>query len=614
MEVFKPTVSAVFSNERRYVIPLFQRPYVWTRENQWEPLWEDIRDKAEMEIGQQQSDSPPHFLGAIVVQQRRSWGDELLAHDVIDGQQRLTTFQIFLAALRDFAVASDEKSILTWLGSLTRNANAMTSQEVEQFKVWPTGRDVEQYRLVMTAGSRTAIEKAHPAVYKRRRLQPRPRMVEAYLYFYETAEAWLRESGPAQVGERAKALRRVLDKRLQFVSIELGDHEDPQAIFETLNARGVPLLASDLLRNYIFQRASNPEQLHARYWTRFEIPDDDDVPDGARFWEVEERQGRLFRARLDLFVQHYLSMKLDADVTSSRLFPTYKQWIEAESNAQRGRPFATLEEELQELTKFADHFYALVRPSLTGSLGRFATCLRALDTSTVYPLVLGLLGDAALSDTEREWIFGDIESFLIRRLVCGRPTKAYNRLFLQLLRDFQAKEGRSRGTFRELLASGEGENLDWPDDATFEKSWSTIDAYALLKPSRVDMILRAIDDAMRSAKTEVIAVHGKLTVEHVLPQKWRTHWPLPTDTDAEAAADARDEVVHDFGNLTLLTQALNSAVSNGPAAQKLPAIAHQATMLLNAHFQGRTTWTDADICARGAMLFTTAKKLWPGPS
>lgn len=138
MEVFKKTVSAVFSGERRYAIPLFQRPYVWTRENQWEPLWDDIVERADLELEQPQVDAPPHFLGAIVVQQRASWGDELLAHDVIDGQQRLTTFQIMLAAFRDIAGSLDEKQVTASLISWTRNENAIANPDVEQFKVWPT--------------------------------------------------------------------------------------------------------------------------------------------------------------------------------------------------------------------------------------------------------------------------------------------------------------------------------------------------------------------------------------------------------------------------------------------------------------------------------------------
>jgi hypothetical protein len=611
MEVFKRTISNVFAGERRYVIPLFQRPYVWTRENQWEPLWEDIVERAEAELSKQQTDTPPHFLGAIVIQQRKSFGDELLAHDVIDGQQRLTTFQLFLAAFGDVARALDEKPIATWVESLSRNPNAISDPSVEQFKVWPTSRDVEQYRFVCLAGSKDAVEARHPPELKRKRLVPRPRMVEAYLFFHEAITAWLTEDSAASAIERARALRRVLDRRLQLVSIELEGQEDPQAIFETLNARGVPLLASDLLRNYIFQRAGGPdeaERLHGKYWARFEIPNDPAVPDGARFWEVEERQGRLNRARLDLFVQHYLAMKRGTDISSGRLFPEYKSWIESQ------HPFETLEKELSDFSGFADRFQKLVRPGSSTALGRFAARLRVLDTSTVYPLALGLLGNTRLSESERDKILADLESFLVRRLVCGRPTKNYNRLFIQLLRDFESTSGAPTSLkFRALLAASTGETVDWPDDAAFEKSWSTVDAYNGLKAARVEMILRAIDEAISSGKSESVTIQGKLTVEHVLPQDWNEHWPLPATADAAAATEQRDALVNDFGNLTLLTQALNSSVRNGPATTKLPAIALQSKLTLNTYFQGRTSWSESDVGERRQALFQTAKKIWPAP-
>jgi hypothetical protein len=609
MEVFKKTVSAVFGGERRYVIPLFQRPYVWTRESQWEPLWEDISERADLEVEHPEQEAPPHFLGAIVIQQRPVWGDALLAHDVIDGQQRITTFQILLHAFRDIAAAGADKQVAASLNSWTRNPTAMADPDVEQFKLWPTNRDVEQFQFIVTAGSRVRIEEVHPAVYKRKKLQPRPRFVEAYLFFHEKIEQWISEEGPDKTSERTKALRRVFDKRMQFVSIELEKQEDPQAIFETLNARGVPLLASDLLRNYIFQRAggsAEAERLHKLYWARFEIADDQALQEGARFWEVEERQGRLNRARLDLFVQHYLAMKRGAEILSGRLFPTYKEWIERQAK------FASVEDELKDFTTFSEHFFGLLRPSEATTAGRFAERLRVLDTSTVYPLVLGLLGNPKLPAKEREGIFTDIESFLVRRLVCGRPNKNYNRLFLQLLRAFEAAEP-TRATFHALLAEGLGENLDWPGDEAFQKAWTTIDAYRELKPARVEMILRRIDDEMKTAATEPSTLVGTLTVEHVMPQSWKDHWPLPTNVDAETALDRREEVIHDFGNLTLLTGTLNSGVSNGPSAQKLPKIEAQTWLRLNAYFKGRTTWTEADIDARGVALFDFARKAWPGP-
>lgn len=609
MEVFRKSLSNVFANERRYVIPLFQRPYVWSRELQWEPLWDDIATCAEAELSPSSEDAAVHFLGAIVIQQRKSWGDEILAHDVIDGQQRLTTFQILLAALRDIAHSHGDRQVSSWLDGLTRNPNTIANPDVEQFKVWPTGRDVGQYRLVSAAGSLAAIEQAHPPIIHRKRLQPRPRMVEAYAFFHGVLSEWLGECGADGAVDRLRVLRRVIDKRLQLVSIELDGHEDPQAIFETLNARGVPLLASDLLRNFIFQRAGkDADRLHAGYWSRFEVPNDAKVPDGPRFWEVEERQGRLLRARLDLFVQHYLSMKLGRDVPTARLYPEYKSWIENRS------PFDDVEAELKEFVAFADRFHILLCPNDETPLGRFAARIRALDVSTVYPLVLALAADARITEPDRIGILTDLESFLLRRLVCGRSTKNYNRLFLQLLRDFDANPDHNRGGFQKLLLAGTGEAVDWPTDNEFRSSWMTLDAYRELKAGRVEMILRAIEESIRDSKAEQITLHGDLTIEHVMPQTWQENWPLPDGLDVETATQAREEVIHDFGNLTLLTQPLNSSVRNSGAAVKLPKIALQSSLRLNAHFQNRTTWTEDEIRERGGLLFAVAARVWPRPA
>jgi hypothetical protein len=200
-------------------------------------------------------------------------------------------------------------------------------------------------------------------------------------------------------------------------------------------------------------------------------------------------------------------------------------------------------------------------------------------------------------------------------LICGRPTKNYNRLFIQILRDLeQAPGGASAARFQQLLAAGQGENVDWPDDAAFEKGWSTVDAYNGLKSARVEMILRTIEETIRPAKAEAVSLHGKLTVEHVMPQEWRKHWEMPGGDNSEAASESRDAHVHDFGNLTLLTQALNSTVSNGPAKDKLPAIAGQSLLLLNRRFSNLSTWTEADIVKRRAELFEVARKAWPGPN
>lgn len=104
MKPDKLTVDEIFQRERRYTIPLYQRSYVWNREEQWEPLWEDIQKQAQACIIDPQAQShKTHFLGAIVLNVSQIVGRALPRSEVIDGQQRLTTLQLFLAALRDYA-------------------------------------------------------------------------------------------------------------------------------------------------------------------------------------------------------------------------------------------------------------------------------------------------------------------------------------------------------------------------------------------------------------------------------------------------------------------------------------------------------------------------------
>ena len=611
MQVQKTTLESLFTHERRYLVPLFQRPYVWTQAEQWEPLWDDVRDLAEREIeaaaAGTESHHRPHFLGAIVLQPRPPFGDHLPVLDVIDGQQRLTTLQLLLCALRDVARAAGDVATTKWCTSRTENTNALVDTDVEVFKVWPTQRDQAQFVEVFKAGSRPALERRYPAKVGRRK-QVRPVMVEAYLFFHQEIEEWLRTQ--AEVAAAIRGLRVAMQRRLELVQIDLEANENPQEIFETLNARGVPLLASDLLRNFVFRRAKSAkhsEELHARHWARFDEPDDPARPEGKRFWEVEVRHGRLLRARLDLFVQHYLAMKLERDVRIGELFREYKTWIESQP-----APFSAVDDELSEFARYADRFRQLLRPDGDPELARLASCLGALNIASAHPLVLWLTGEQGIPTAARNVMFRDIESFLVRRAICGRTSKSYTRRFLDVLRDFKSGD-LSPGAFHALLATETKEVFDWPRDDEFEAAWNTIDAYKMLKPERVEMILRAVEMASRSPKSEPMKLLGPLTVEHIMPQDWEQHWPLPPRLDPAVARERREEVIHGFGNLTLLTQSLNSSVSHGPAAAKLPAIAAHSNLELSKWFNGRTSWTEDDIRERGRALFAQARVIWPGP-
>ncbi len=190
----------LFEKQQRYTVPLFQRRYVWRRERQWAPLWEDVRGKAEAYLCQPVDQVQPHFLGAVVLSPAGPSVDRLPAYEVIDGQQRLTTLQLFIAAARDCAAAAG-------LGRLAREMGRLSANDVgdgrdggegdcasgpERFKVWPTNADREEFAAVMTAGGPGGVRAAAEEVRARWRT---PRLAEAYLFFHEQVDAWL--GGPS---------------------------------------------------------------------------------------------------------------------------------------------------------------------------------------------------------------------------------------------------------------------------------------------------------------------------------------------------------------------------------------------------------------------------------
>lgn len=611
MQAFTRSVFELFGSKRRYLVPLFQRQYVWSLERQWEPLWEDVRGKAQTYLEDQEPDA--HFLGAIVLCQVPIFRNQVLAHDVIDGQQRLTTLQLLLAAFRDVSRKYGQEAFAAELKPYLQNEGLMEAPH-EKWKVWPTQADQEQFTRVMETDRPESLALAYPKVMLRKKVQPRPKMVEAYCYFFAAIEGFVKTSGadPLKV---FSSLHAALHQKLKIVSIELETRDDPQVIFETLNARGEPLLPSDLLRNFIFLRANRANEpsveLYERYWQEFDSQPDDESPDQA-FWKVEERQGRLKRARLDLFLQHYLTMKLVREINIAKLYQSYRDWI------LQSAPFASIEAELQDIKRFASEFERLIKPSGNTRLDQLARRLRSIDTSTVYPVLLFVMAEPSLTVEDKAAIAQDLESYLVRRMVCGLTNKNYNQLFPQLIRDMLLKGGITPERIRDWLTELAGDSSRWPDDHEFASAWLEGEAYARLDSAKLTMILGAIEQALHHAKREDVHIGGNLTVEHIMPQAWRAKWPksdghLAAESEDTPETQARDRVLHTFGNLTLLTQALNSSLGNAPFRERQIEIVQQSALQLNAYFQGRQTWDIPDITARGRVLLSVATKLWPYP-
>lgn len=620
MKATAVSLLALFETKMQLEVPLFQRQYIWQREKHWEPLWEDITRKF-TDYLDGRKDAPVHFLGAMVLDLKQTPATHVGKRQVIDGQQRLTTLQIFLSAFRDFCGEHSCEDMAKECANFTLNKGMMADPEVDKFKVWPTQLDRAQFVDVVGTCSRVEVLKRHP-LRKRpyaRSFDPRPRMVEAYFYFYEQLEAFFigTKAEPPLAADVPLAARvdecfQALKGALQVVEIDLEQGDDAQVIFETLNARGEPLLPADLLRNFIFLRAARrgepQEALYKQYWARFDDP----------FWRVEVKQGRLLRPRSDLFLQHFLASRLTADIQIKHLFVEYKFWID------RTEPFASVKEELACLARQGDDFRRIIAPAKDDPLYGLVTFLDAYDVRTSYPLLLTML-DAELDDVQWAAVSTVLESYLLRRAICGLTTKNYNRVFLGLTRNLR-RDGVTPENLAGQLAAQTGDSAEWPADDRFAEAWRTQHAYHLLNNPKVVHVLKRLSDTYLTGKNEGVSFDGPLTVEHILPQQWPDKWLLPDgskgmttaelwtaakdDPRAEASRN-RNKLLQTFGNLTILTQALNSSVSNSEWAVKRPELLKYSLLPINQILHDVAQWDEAAIVKRSDDLLTRALKVWP---
>ncbi len=616
----------LFEKEHRLEVPLFQRQYVWTREQQWEPLWEDISRKfvERLDPTIDRKDAPPHFLGAMVLDQKQTPTTHVEKRQVIDGQQRLITFQIFLSAFRDFCNGHECTRLAEQSEKFIHNSGMMADPTVEKYKVWPTKMDRKQFEEVIDTCSYKILDEKYPHSGKKGNRNPKPpRMIDAYFFFYENLSDFFLGvnsekpiAGDRDLASRLEECFLVLKYALQVVVIDLGDDDDPQVIFETLNARGEPLLPADLLRNFIFLRAARnnepQEELYETYWKKL----DDE------FWREEIKQGRLKRPRSDLFMQHFLTSRQLMEIPIKHLFTEYKFWI------KKDNPFTTVREELATIARQGDAFRRLVEPQSNDPLFPLPNFLINFEISTAYPLLLFLM-DSKLSDDELKKISTILESYLLRRAVCGFTTKSYNRTFANLTRHLQEK-GVTLENIRDYLSGLSGESGEWPVDEVFLQKWQNNHAYyTLARSNRIVYILKRISDAYFSDKTERISVDSQLTIEHIMPQSWIENWPLPDGSkgltweeisklDSEdpriIVNKQRDSILQTLGNLTILTQPLNSAVSNSAWEIKKPQLLQSSLLPINQQLYSVNVWDEKAIANRGKETFERAKLIWLAPS
>ncbi|MBI1351765.1 MAG: DUF262 domain-containing protein [Actinomycetales bacterium] len=600
------TPSAIFGSHVRYVVPLFQRPYVWNKEEQWQPLWDDISTLTDrlLEVTPGLYGGPPvppHFLGAIVLDQQLTPSAYIGVRHVIDGQQRLTTLQIVLDAAQWVVEQHGHPMDSQALKVLVLNDASIAQHPDEVYKVWPTDRDQEAFRAAMD--NQVTITKE----------LSRSRIAQAHAFFVARVQQWAFAAGDDGAAERLHALVAALRDYLKVVVIDLEPGDNAQVIFETLNHRGAPLLAADLVKNFVFQmieaQHDDVQGLYADHWRELD----------SDYWRQLVTQGRLYRPRIDVFLNYWLTMRFLREVPTDRVFSDFRDYVLTH------QPDIT--ELLRDLSADATVYKSLESLPATSVEGQFYyRIIRAMDSSAVGPILLWLLGhpEEQLPLEQRHRALQAIESWLVRRALCRATAKNVNLVVIDLLKELSKAGPAVAGDT--VVAFLDGQLADsrlWPTDESVTASLASSEIYRSLTRARFRMVLEALEDSSRGELGEGVQCPRNLTVEHVMPQAWREYWKEDIGDDVAAGIN-RDHLVQTLGNLTLVNGKLNPTLSNRPwrfeteegDEGKRAYLLSYSELKLNAHLvkNHEAGWTEQDITARTAELSRKVIELWPRPT
>lgn len=610
MKASEVTLGQIFFKGQQNVIPLFQRPYVWSEENNWAPLWDDVRQATEdvmINGAGQGKGQRTYFLGAIVLQDRDQGVGQVDLVNVIDGQQRLTTLQVVFASARFIALDRGFQQAAYLFEELLFNPEKTLSSKypTDRYKLWPLPQDLDAFLWAVDPENHNGQPVHH-------------KLLNAKSFFTDSIGEWLdRQNDPEQA---LTHLYETLHKRMQLVQIELNEADDPQVIFEVLNNRGVQLDASDLVKNLLFQmiekseyRDNAPSILH-HVWLALDGPE----------WRKQAAVGRQLRSMLDVLLSYWLPTQTGNMTTIEHMFADIKQWM----NEIEADPVVTM----KSIRRYADLMLELKDLPVTVRTGALIDRMTAIGVNALWPVILYLHGDTTIPHDQREKAILALDSFMMRRMICRYSSNSYSDLVGVCLRAMMGADPSERGEVLEsTLLSQTASGRLWPTDAEVREAASSPRFYKAYAQMRSRTLLVSLDNALwTKAVSEAPSGNASgstWTIEHLLPQEWAKNWRVSQEGTAEEIAQRsldRQNAVHALGNLTLLTSRLNTITSNRPWEKKRDAISKQALLLLTTQSvlnrpdgvsmsasEWGTDWDEKRIHLRTQWLIDKALELWP---
>ena len=541
MQASETKLRHLIEGAKQYVVPLFQRPYSWS-EKHWKTLWADVIEQSRHDDGR------PHFFGSIVTAPAKSVPQGVGKYLLIDGQQRITTTQVLLAAIRDLAGRFDDTKLRDRIdGQYLTNAY---EENDERLKVLTSQDDRVAFSAIIRKGE-----------------IPESRLGACYKFFMSRLE----RLKPDQLDPIHIA---VVD-RLSLVSITCDEHDNPHLIFESLNAKGEKLTPADLIRNFLLMRVhvENQERLFKTYWLPIQQSLSGDLTE---------------------FVRHYL-------MKEGKILKEADVYFELKDRLANSTPLQA-EMFLRELHRHG-MFYAKFLDSSRESNFELAERLdriRRLKVTVAYPFLLRVFDahDKRSLTYEQVLMALDLlESFVIRRSICNMASNQLRRMLPPV---FDAAGGGSAVFIDNLRKHLGGKRC--PNDIAFATALAQYPFYSTAeKNTRLRLILERLD---RSFKHKEQVDLSKAQIEHVMPQTLTPEWLVELGDSAEEEASS---LLHTLGNLTLTKY--NSELSNKPFQIKKIEFS-KSHFVLNRYFANVDKWSPDAIRQRGRDLAKIAVGIW----
>lgn len=593
----RKTVGQWLLKPYEWRIPVYQRHYAWSPLEEFGPtqlFWEIVEEQADKRLSKKKVD--PHYFGAILVKNKTVDLESTQKYDVVDGQQRLTTINVAIFSI--IGIASQLGYREEVQGSLAKYIFNDPSQDSQkQPKLVPTNFDRTQFGNLRSGAFDVS------QVYKDDSEQAKKsKVVEACHFFSESFKTFV-DKNPTNEMAAINALIDTIVDGFELVLIALNKTDEAQKVFESLNNTARPLTTFDLIRNDIFYRAdkalpgSDERLFNSPEWQQFENV----------FWE--ETPGRSDKTtHVEAYISRMLMTKRKQVLLLNRnaIFKEYKSFAKDESKKGLG-----VSDEIKTISEYVNIYKYLVGTSTQNPLmpdfkfGYFM--FKICKSMDFYPAIF-TISNCDTSAAEKQRMIYLLESYVIRRTICKLPSADYNKQAPRIC-EALGNEPNYEKLHAFLNGSHASETREFPSDQRVLSACLNSNFYTKNKLKKY--IFDSIVDHTTDEKYDEKRDTRGLTIDHIMPQKWRDkdEWIKMRNGFEDEDIEIK---IHTIGNLTPMSMGLNSAKSNhgwdGPKGAK----AHLAKcdLKMTRMLADKDKWDIDDINERNKDLAGMLCKIW----